>query len=346
MGGKIPNEKLMFSRLNSYFNPWQRTLNSFHSFLTRNLIGNFLLSKLNEMTDADVRETQKLRRQDNNPLYSPYPFPKYSGYAGVVLTTFHEALEDKFNCKVGTYIARIDGSKTVYFADGSSDKFDIIICGTGFRHGFPFLSVEDCKRYGVPSKRKKDFESEIQESAKGNFQEAIRLYRCMIPVEDQTIVFHLFNLNLDAFLTAEVGAHWISDVFSKRINLPTKEAMNNSIDGFLKQQSEAVKPNGWTGMCVMTAIFNWTWDILLDMELDYPRKPTFFKEHFETFTAADFKTLHEERKLRDEFKRLGRRYRGPYGSSYKSLSYYAIAGAVYMLALAFLVSFISRIISQ
>ena len=104
--------------------------------------------------------------------------------------------------------------KTVFFEDGSSEDFDVIIYATGYKITFPFFD-----------------ENFI--SAKDN---KIQLYHHVVHPEKVGLYFVGLIQPLGALMPlAEVQGKWIAGLIKGTIKKPAKAAMLKTIDGYLKK---------------------------------------------------------------------------------------------------------------
>eukprot|EP00475_Leptophrys_vorax_P043780 TRINITY_DN8528_c0_g1_i1.p1 TRINITY_DN8528_c0_g1~~TRINITY_DN8528_c0_g1_i1.p1 ORF type:complete len:492 (+),score=138.96 TRINITY_DN8528_c0_g1_i1:40-1476(+) len=238
--GKVPVENILWTKWYAATKPWPHTLNFGHWFFTRTQWGNNIVKSNQKKGEAAIRRIQKIRKEDNNPMYPADPFPEYSGYTGVDRGTYQMALDGRLNAKQGVTIEKMDSNGFVHFSDGTSEKFDVIVAATGFKQQFPFFTPEDAARYGVVHEEQdEDFDGKSSSS-----RHVWKLYRGILPVEEPTLGFIGFVLLIDNSIAMEVGAHWLSDVFSHRIKLPPKQVMRQRIEDVISVLTHAVKPMG------------------------------------------------------------------------------------------------------
>ena len=134
---------------------------------------------------------------------------------------------------------------TILLDDGSEILADAVLCGTGWKTHYPFFSKEDAHSLGLPHSPEEDSSEETKlwssllESADQQVltrfpllkyppahkkteveTTTLRLYNCMVPLEDDSIVFlgraHLSN----SFRAAEAQAIWATAFFDGSITLP------------------------------------------------------------------------------------------------------------------------------
>jgi hypothetical protein len=101
--------------------------------------------------------------------------------------------------------------KTVIFEDGTEQDFDMIIYATGYKVTFPFL-----KHYP---------EFDIEET------NDIRLYKKVIHPDYKNLFFLALIQPLGAIMPlAEIQSKWIAKIIKGESRLPSKEAMQQSIE--------------------------------------------------------------------------------------------------------------------
>ncbi len=107
-------------------------------------------------------------------------------------------------------IERFDG-KEVFFKDGSSQSFDLIIYATGYKVTFPFLKQ-------IPA-------FDVEET------NDIRLYKKVIHPDFENLYFVGLLQPLGAIMPlAEIQAKWIANLINKKANLPSNDLMKKEIE--------------------------------------------------------------------------------------------------------------------
>lgn len=101
--------------------------------------------------------------------------------------------------------------KEVFFKDGTSQSFDLIIYATGYKVTFPFLKQ-------IPA-------FDVEET------NDIRLYKKVIHPDFENLYFVGLLQPLGAIMPlAEIQAKWIANLINRKTTLPTKEVMKNEIE--------------------------------------------------------------------------------------------------------------------
>ena len=132
-----------------------------------------------------------------------------------LLERFPPALSDDFlpALRAGRIVGRpvlaaLDGERA-RFVDGSTESVDEIVCATGYRISFPFLS----ETLIVPERRR------------------LALYRRILSPEHPSLAFIGLVDPLGGLLpVVEAQAAWLADVFDETIRLPDRAAMLAAVE--------------------------------------------------------------------------------------------------------------------
>ena len=112
-----------------------------------------------------------------------------------------------------------DGKLTATLSDGSVRPADIVICGTGWRQGVPFLG---------------DAIEERLTDERGNYE----LYRFILPHDVPGLAFCGYNSSFFSPLSAEVAALWIANHLMGGSKLPPVEERRVQVQERLKWMEE------------------------------------------------------------------------------------------------------------
>ena len=96
-------------------------------------------------------------------------------------------------------------------------------------------------------------------------------------------------------LTAEVGAHWLSEQFLGKLALPSVDEMNEEID-LAHSWANLNLPNRGTEGFIGPYISNYVDDLIVDMGLNTRRTDSFVREYLTVFRASRFAGLADERR--------------------------------------------------
>jgi dimethylaniline monooxygenase (N-oxide forming) len=142
----------------------------------------------------------------------------------------------------------------VHLDSGEALPAEVLVFGTGFRQGVPFL--DDATRAAV-------------QDADGAFH----LYRNLIHPDVPGLGFVGYNSSLYSQLTSEVGARWLAEHFAGRIPLPTGERMLREVQARL-DWLRTERPRGTaSGTCLIPFNFHYLDDLMGDMGLRTRRAP-------------------------------------------------------------------------
>ncbi len=164
---------------------------------------------------------------------------------------------------------------SVELTNGKEIPADLVIFATGWEQDMSFLAD--------------DLREEIVHQ--GRF----RLYRHLLPPTAQRIGFVGYASSVAAQLTAEIGAHWLSQCFLGALSLPSVEDMEQEIDRVHAWAAETM-PSRRAGYFVGAFVPQYVDDLVRDMGLPTKRTGNFIKEYLTPFFASRFSNLGEERR--------------------------------------------------
>jgi len=193
-------------------------------------------------------------------------------------------------------------SKSVELVNGDEISTDLVIFATGWQQGMEFLDDE--------------LRREIVDD-NGRFH----LYRHILPPTVPNMGFVGYASSFAAQMTAEVGAHWMSECFLKGLSLPSVDEMELEIERVHKWALE-VMPSRREGYFVGAYMTNYVNDLVEDMGLPITRTGNFLKEYLAPCFASRYATLTAERQERREG-----------GSAPKPRFYFSAMHAALVLAL-------------
>lgn len=221
-------------------------------------------------------------------------------------------------------IARVT-DKSLVLEDDTDVPADTIIYATGWRTTHPYINSRAAARLGLPVE--KQFLDQIEASKMKALEEAadkevldrypmlrnapphhhrepktspFRLYKCMLPVHDHSIVFVGKTAVANQFRQAEVQAMWATAVLDGNVPLPSEEEM----------EKEIAMTNAWCKRRYLTkgGLGNWLyWDsipftdmLLKQIGLSSHRKMPIV-DFFAPCVAADLRGLVNEYKKKNKF---------------------------------------------
>jgi dimethylaniline monooxygenase (N-oxide forming) len=220
------------------------------------------------------------------PLVPDRPLPAGLESIGVAHETYDLVHEGRINPKRGA-IRRVTGPTTLELDTGETLEADLVVFATGWRQRIPFLDD--------------DLRTRLEHD--GGF----RLYRLILPPDVPGLGFIGYNSSTASQLTAEVGAHWLSQVFLGALALPSVAAMDREIDRFRRWAAE-VMPSRAGGFFVGPHLAHYLDELMRDMGLPTVRTRVFLAEQFRPVWATRYRGLGEERRRVRSGLAVGRRF--------------------------------------
>ena len=141
-----------------------------------------------------------------------------------------------------------DGKTFARLTDGRRLHADIVVCGTGWHQEVPFLAA--------------DMQAKLFD-ARGNF----RLYRCILPPLVQGLAFNGYNSSFFSPLSAEMGALWIADHLTGKMNLPPVDEQLRLTDERLAWMAERTEGKHARGTNIIPFSMHQVDELLEDMRL-------------------------------------------------------------------------------
>jgi hypothetical protein len=190
---------------------------------------------------------------------------------GVAPVGFYEKVQSgKIEAKC-TEIERFEGRKAI-LKNGEVITPDVVVCGTGFTQGLPFL--EDRAR-------------NIIIDTKGSY----RLFRNIINPKIPQLGFVGFNSSLFSTLTSEIAAEWLVTYASNELKLPSVDAMKKDMD-YMDNWRKNTRPSSavFSGTCIAPFNFLHIDELMKDMGL--PTKISrSITEFFKPINPKDYQIL-------------------------------------------------------
>lgn len=158
---------------------------------------------------------------------------------------------------------------------GEKLSADIVIFATGWQQNLSFLSDqlrEQIAAAGYP-----------------------KLFRHILPPSVTNIGFIGYASSFACQLTAEIGAHWLSEQFLGNLVLPSVDEMNEQIDLAHTWANLNLSNRGSEGF-VGPYITHYVDDLIVDMGLETKRAGSFVSEYLTAFRASRFEGLADDRR--------------------------------------------------
>lgn len=165
-------------------------------------------------------------------------------------------------------------SNGIILDDGTELPADVVVFATGWQQSLSVLSKE------------------LQHEITG--QGYIRLYRRILPPSVQNIGFIGQASSIACQLTAEIGAHWLSEHLLGSLELPSVDEMNSEIDKAHAWADEYL-PNRGTEGFVGPYLSHYVDELIREMGLPLRRNKGFFSEYFGPFRGSRYAELAAER---------------------------------------------------
>ena len=212
------------------------------------------------------------------------------------------------------------GSRSICLLNRVEIPCDALLCGTGWKQSYPFFSDTQLCELGLPHSLdchclddatqwmtlQDAADKEVLEQypklahppefyQKPMTKTPYRLYKCIAPLDDDSIVFLGQVRIANNFRVAECQALWATALLDGTLNMPHYEEMQGEIayvNAWCKRRYPA---NGAPGNYMHYDVIAYTDALLLELGLTSHRK-TWFKDFFSPCFASDLKDLVNEYK--------------------------------------------------
>lgn len=168
--------------------------------------------------------------------------------------------------------------QSVRLKSGQILPADIVVCGTGWDQQVRFIAS--------------DIRSKLTDGA-GNF----RLYRSILPIGVDRLLFNGYNSSFFSQLSAEVGSFWIAEHMVGRIALPSESEQRDNVDVRLAWMTERTGGKHCKGTNIVPFSLHHIDEVLADIELTLPMLLR-FKQWFRAVEAAQFRKISGRLKAR------------------------------------------------
>ncbi len=265
-GNKINMKYLLFSRFSeAFFNAPQKKL--FHKIL--HSVGKPLVWAQWRALEALLKMQFKLKRCNMVPEHKIED--QINCALGVAPVGFYEKVRNgKIDSKC-TGIERFEGRKVILH-NGEVITPDVVICGTGFTQGLPFLE-EHYRNMIIDSN--------------GSYH----LFRNIMNPEVPRLGFVGFNSSLFSTLTSEIAAHWLVAYASNELKLPSPGKIQQDI-AFMESWRNNSRPSAavFSGTCIAPFNFMHLDELMKDMGLP-TRVSRSLSEFFKPINPKDYQQL-------------------------------------------------------
>lgn len=208
---------------------------------------------------------------------------------------------------------------SVVLKNGSKIPSDVLFCGTGWNPLYPFLSKEQSIQLGVPHIIDDDPSEAAQKwnllmqaadnevlarfpqlaNPQAFFKRphnttTTRLYNCIAPLSDDSIVFVGDVYLSNAFRTAEAQAIWATAYLDGNVVLPSQDRAEQEIAYMAAFSKRRYPSHGATGNYFHMDLVAYTDKLLQDVGLKSHRRRWWWQDLFDPCLASDFAQVKAE----------------------------------------------------
>ncbi|MBC2660181.1 NAD(P)/FAD-dependent oxidoreductase [Novosphingobium flavum] len=255
---------LFLNRLGEGLFPW-RELRGFEAFLHGP--GRFLRNGMLAAVQGIIGRQLRLSELSLDPGVPLETIARST--VSLVTDGFYQKVADgTLGFERGTEIVELS-PHCARLANGDVLPADIVICGTGWHQRVDFLP---------------DSVRSLVTDEEGNF----RLYRSMVPVGSQRLLFNGYNSSFFCQLNAEIGAIWIAALLSGQLDLPNDAEMSAEIDARLDWMESRTGGKHCKGTNIVPFSIHHIDELLKDVGLELPLSVRLM-QWLRTVRAADFR---------------------------------------------------------
>ncbi|PQE07410.1 flavin-binding monooxygenase protein [Rutstroemia sp. NJR-2017a WRK4] len=224
----------------------------------------------------------------------------------------HDDFWDKIAKNVHAYrsdVQRLESSSVV-LEDGSKVPADILFCGTGWAHKYPFLTEKQVVEFGLPHPPDDDPESTSKLSTSGlrfpklgnppvhyHKERGItpsRLYNGIAPLNDDSIVFVGHVVLSNAFCSGEAQAIWVTAYFDGNAKIPPSEQARKEIAYANAFSKRRYPTHGATGNYFHLDLVGYTDKLMADVGLESHKQKGWLGNFMDPCVASDYKDMKRE----------------------------------------------------
>ena len=210
--------------------------------------------------------------------------------------------------------------RTIVLDNGSEITADILFCGTGWESAYSFLSPEDNALLGLPHSPDDDSREESERWKKllqiadqrvlrehpqlahpPEYKEprtsttTARLYNCIAPLQNSSIIFLGRALLSNSFRTAEAQAIWATAFLDGSFKIPPLDQARKEVAYMNAFSKRRYPSHGAAGDCIFFELVSYTDKLMRDIGLTSHRKGWFWcSDLWEPCLASDFKDIPAE----------------------------------------------------
>jgi len=241
-------------------------------------------------------------------------------YTGPLGLAQHDDFWDALARNVHVYRNDISSMKphSIVLDDGSEIPVDVLLCGTGWKSDYPFFSKKQAHSLGLPHSPEEDSPEDAKlwkyllESADQRVlaefpilgsppphrkpevpTTTMRLYNCIAPLEDLSVVFLGRAYLSNSFRTAEAQAIWATAYFDGNVKMPSLEQAQRDVAYMNAFSRRRYPSHGAAGDFLFFELIWYTDKLLGELGLKSHRKG-WWADWVEPCLATDFKGVKDE----------------------------------------------------
>ena len=198
----------------------------------------------------------------------------------------------------------------------------MLFCGTGWESAYTYFSKDETKRLGLPHSVTEDDREEAKlwgellqtadrkvlrdhpqlanppphkQPSTTTTTTTTRLYNCMAPLHDRSVVFLGRALLSNSFRTAEAQSIWATAYFDGSFKLPPLDEARKEVAYMNAFSRRRYPSHGVNGDCIFFELVSYTDKLLRDLDLHSHRKGWFWwSDWWEPCLASDYKDMPDE----------------------------------------------------
>ena len=209
--------------------------------------------------------------------------------------------------------------RSILLENGSEVTTDAIFCGTGWLTKYPFLSTQQSVQLGLPHAKNDDppetarkWELLLQAADKeviARFPQlanppacfkrpqtttTTRLYNCIAPLTDSSIVFLGAAYLPNAFRAAEAQAIWATAYLDGNFQLPLQDQAEQEIEYMAAFSNRRYPNHGAAGNYFNMDLVGYTDKLVHDVGLVSHRRRWWWQDFFLPCVASDYSGIKDE----------------------------------------------------
>jgi hypothetical protein len=216
---------------------------------------------------------------------------------------------------------RMMKSRSIVLQNGTNIPSEVLFCGTGWSQHYPFLSEEQAVEFGLPhgydaelgtAKESQKWQSLLKEADEKVVKQfpqladpppffkkltkttTSKLFNCIAPLNDDSIVFVGHIQLSNSFRPAEAQAIWTTAFFDKNVQLPDTEQAEREVAYMNAFSRRRYPSHGAAGTYFHFDLVGYTDRLMSEIGLKSHRKGSWWSDLTYPCLASDFKEIKEE----------------------------------------------------